>query len=290
MKFISSIRAEGEKHGIVKIRPPSSFQPPFALDVEDFKFRPRRQRINELSACTRIRTNFLEKVSKFWEHQGINLRIPRVENEILCLYTLHRAVQNMGGFSQCCEGKKWGELAQQLGYTSKAGAGSALRLHYKNLLYPFDVLTQHLKPEADHPCRRSISNKASIIRSQKNGRMGRMMGIVKEPKPETGVKRPTEQELAENKELKRLKLVGPGPKMAGLGVLPNSLEDGPVRRSRRNDLKSPSKTSPAKKQSDVKLKCIKCKSQHNFADILPKIFEVPKVKSKICVTVILIND
>ena len=70
LKFISSIRAEGEKHGIVKIRPPSSFQPPFALDVEDFKFRPRRQRINELSACTRIRTNFLEKVSKFWEHQG----------------------------------------------------------------------------------------------------------------------------------------------------------------------------------------------------------------------------
>ena len=138
-----------------------------------------------------------------------------MENEILCLYTLHQAVQKLSGFSKCCEEKKWGELAQQLGYNSKAGAGSALRLHYKNLLYPFDVLTQHLTPESDHPCRRSIkpSNKAKIIRSQK---MGRMMGIVKEPKKETGQKRPTEK-VVENKELKRLKLVGPGPKMAGLG-------------------------------------------------------------------------
>ena len=106
LAYISSIRAEGEKFGIVKIRPPPSFQPPFALSVEDFKFRPRRQRINELSACTRIRSNFLERLSKFWELQGIMLKIPRVENEILCLYTLHNAVQDIGGFSQCCQDKK----------------------------------------------------------------------------------------------------------------------------------------------------------------------------------------
>ena len=141
LAYISSIRAEGEKFGIVKIRPPPSFQPPFALSVEDFKFRPRRQRINELSACTRIRSNFLERLSKFWELQGIMLKIPRVENEILCLYTLHNAVQNVGGFSQCCQDKKWGELATTLGYTSKAGAGSALRNHYEKILYPFDVVS-----------------------------------------------------------------------------------------------------------------------------------------------------
>ena len=62
-----------------------------------------------------------------------------------------------------------------------------------------------------------------------------------------------------------------------LGVLPNTLDDGPIRRSRRNDLKSP-KTSPAKKQCDVKLKCIKCKGEFNYVDIhvLPRMFEVPK--------------
>ena len=59
----------------------------------------------------------------------------------------------MGGFSQCCEERRWGELAEKLGYTSKAGAGSALRLHYERLIYPFDVVSSrgikfHMKPLA----------------------------------------------------------------------------------------------------------------------------------------------
>jgi hypothetical protein len=29
------------RYGIVKIRPPPSFNPTFALDMEDFRFRPR---------------------------------------------------------------------------------------------------------------------------------------------------------------------------------------------------------------------------------------------------------
>lgn len=101
----------------------------------------RRQRVNELSACTRVRQNFLDKLVRFWELQGITLKIPRVENELLCLYTLHQAVTGIGGFSKCCQDKNWGKLAADLGYTSKAGAGSALRLHYEKILYPFDVVS-----------------------------------------------------------------------------------------------------------------------------------------------------
>ena len=97
--------------------------------------------MSELSACTRVRQNFLDKLSRFWELQGINLKIPRVENELLCLYTLHREVKKVGGFTKCCQDKNWGKLAADLGYTSKAGAGSALRLHYEKLLYPFDVVS-----------------------------------------------------------------------------------------------------------------------------------------------------
>ena len=64
--------------------------------------------MNELSACTRVRQNFLDKVSRFWELQGITLRIPRIENEVLCLYTLHRCISKHGGFSKCCqEGSKF---------------------------------------------------------------------------------------------------------------------------------------------------------------------------------------
>jgi hypothetical protein len=73
--------------------------------------------------------------------QGINLTIPRVENEVLCLYTLHEAVGKIGGFTKCCKEQKWGELATDLGYTNKAGAGSTLRTYYLKILYPFDVVS-----------------------------------------------------------------------------------------------------------------------------------------------------
>ena len=102
----------------------------------------RRQRVNELSACTRVRQNFLDKVSRFWELQGITLKIPRIENEVLCLYTLHRCITKHGGFSKCCQDKKWGQIAVELGYSSKAGAASALRLNYEKHLYPFDVVSR----------------------------------------------------------------------------------------------------------------------------------------------------
>lgn len=46
-----------------------SFQPKFAVDMEDFKFTPRVQRLNELEAKTRLKMNFLEQVIKFWDLQ-----------------------------------------------------------------------------------------------------------------------------------------------------------------------------------------------------------------------------
>ena len=65
--------------------------------------------------------------------------------QILDLYTLYKHVSKCGGFSKCCQDKIWGKLALDLGYTSKAGAGSALRLHYEKILYPFDVVRNCLK-------------------------------------------------------------------------------------------------------------------------------------------------
>ena len=36
----------------------------------------------------------------------------------------------------------------------------------------------------------------------------------------------TEQKIKENKELAKLRLFGPGPKMQGLGILPSCLQEG----------------------------------------------------------------
>lgn len=67
--FIRSVRAEAERWGICKIRPPPAWQPPFALDVDRFAFTPRIQRLNELEAKTRVKLNFLDSIAKFWELQ-----------------------------------------------------------------------------------------------------------------------------------------------------------------------------------------------------------------------------
>ncbi|KAK7795154.1 hypothetical protein U0070_020363 [Myodes glareolus] len=46
--YIAKIRPIAEKSGICKIRPPADWQPPFAVEIDNFRFTPRIQRLNEL--------------------------------------------------------------------------------------------------------------------------------------------------------------------------------------------------------------------------------------------------
>jgi histone demethylase JARID1 len=46
--YVSTIKPIVEKTGICKIRPPANWQPPFALDVDNFYFSTRIQQLNEL--------------------------------------------------------------------------------------------------------------------------------------------------------------------------------------------------------------------------------------------------
>ncbi|KAA8618227.1 histone demethylase JARID1D [Pyrenophora tritici-repentis] len=48
VQYIQSIREEAQKYGIVKIVPPDSWNPPFAIDTERFHFRTRRQELNSV--------------------------------------------------------------------------------------------------------------------------------------------------------------------------------------------------------------------------------------------------
>jgi len=94
------------------------------VDVDKFKFVPRVQKINELEvifcfvlclkllqkayfyflmsavvlvvfqALTRIKLNFLDQISKFWELQGTPLSIPVFGHKALDLYTLHKLVHH----------------------------------------------------------------------------------------------------------------------------------------------------------------------------------------------------
>ena len=76
LKYVAKIKPIAEKHGICKVIPPDDWTPPFAVDVDTFKFVPRIQRLNELAAETRVKLQFLDNIAKFWELQGSTLKIP----------------------------------------------------------------------------------------------------------------------------------------------------------------------------------------------------------------------
>ncbi|XP_011494343.1 PREDICTED: lysine-specific demethylase lid [Ceratosolen solmsi marchali] len=140
--YIAKIRPIAEKSGICKIKPPPNWQPPFAVDVDKFKFVPRIQRLNELEAKTRIKLNFLDQIAKFWELQGSSLKIPLVERKALDLYSLHRIVTDEGGIETVTKDRRWAKIANKLGYPSGRSVGSILKSHYERILYPFDVFKQ----------------------------------------------------------------------------------------------------------------------------------------------------
>jgi len=141
LAYIAKIRSEAEKYGICKIKPPPGWQPPFAVDVDNCKFTPRIQRLNELEAQTRIKLNFLDKIAKFWELQGSSLKIPVVDKRALDLYTLHKHVHDEGGMEYVTRERKWTGIANRLGLKSNnhKGIGSILRTHYERIIYPFVV-------------------------------------------------------------------------------------------------------------------------------------------------------
>jgi histone demethylase JARID1 len=90
LDYINHIRPQAEKHGICKIIPPKNWKPKFCIDMNTFRFRPRVQRLNELEANNRIKLNFLDKLSRFWDLQGKKFRVPTLEGRSLDIYKLYK--------------------------------------------------------------------------------------------------------------------------------------------------------------------------------------------------------
>ncbi|KDR13965.1 hypothetical protein L798_11923, partial [Zootermopsis nevadensis] len=215
--YIRKIRPVAEKSGICKIKPPPDWQPPFAVDVDKFKFTPRIQRLNELEAKTRIKLNFLDQIAKFWELQGSSLKIPMVERKALDLYTLHRLIQEEGGVEIATKERKWTKVAARMGFPHGKGLGTLLKNHYDRILYPFDVFQQgklvgqiKMEPDQNENEKRDQDYKPHGIPSRQ---------AIKPPQEKYSRRSkryaPDNSDTNENKELRRLQFYGAGPKMAG---------------------------------------------------------------------------
>ncbi|XP_061591220.1 lysine-specific demethylase 5C isoform X2 [Cololabis saira] len=222
--YIAKIRPIAEKSGICKIRPPPDWQPPFSVELDNFHFTPRIQRLNELEAETRVKLNYLDRIARFWEIQGSSLKIPHIERRIVDLFSLSKVVTDEGGFEMVCKERRWARVAQRLGYPPGKNIGSLLRSHYERIVYPFEMFQSgaslpSCKPkhydgeEVDKEYKPHSIPLRQSVQPSKMSSYGRRANRC-QPDPE-----PTEEDIEKNPELKKLQIYGAGPKMMGLGLV-----------------------------------------------------------------------
>ncbi|RWS28423.1 lysine-specific demethylase lid-like protein [Leptotrombidium deliense] len=297
LEYINQIRPYAEPYGICKIIPPSSFQPPFAVDVEKFRFTPRVQRLNELEAQTRVKLNFLEQIIKYWDLQGAALKIPTVEKKLLDLHSLHKAVEEEGGFESCTRDRKWSRVASRMGFNisthNKGTIASLLRQHYERILYPYDVFLSGatIGPDLDDIKSESGSEKAETKHHSSNEEISETDSIKTEPSchsekegeemegrqlrhfPRKFARRmQCEQSQPkvnfQSKELKKLQVYGAGPKMPGIS---SSADD---------DIEDNISTACVQCGDDQLqhqlLTCAGCSHLYHLHCLIPPLNEIPK--------------
>uniref|UniRef100_A0A6I8P9J6 Lysine-specific demethylase 5C n=1 Tax=Ornithorhynchus anatinus TaxID=9258 RepID=A0A6I8P9J6_ORNAN len=244
--YIAKIRPIAEKSGICKIRPPADWQPPFAVEVDNFRFTPRIQRLNELEAQTRVKLNYLDQIAKFWEIQGSSLKIPNVERRILDLYSLSKIVVEEGGYEAICKDRRWARVAQRLNYPPGKNIGSLLRSHYERIVYPYEMYQSGANLVVSNCRVKGRSAGPYVLGLTRLGFWGVLIflgarGLCPEP---------TEEDIEKNPELKKLQIYGAGPKMMGLGLM---AKDKTLRKKDKDGPECPP-TVVVKEESGVDLK------------------------------------
>ncbi|TFJ98281.1 SH2 domain-containing protein 6 [Platysternon megacephalum] len=211
--YIAKIRPIAEKSGICKIRPPADWQPPFAVEVDNFRFTPRIQRLNELEAQTRVKLNYLDQIAKFWEIQGSSLKIPNVERRILDLYSLSKVGRAswgsaggaaVRGLPRTCQPLASGSGASARGLGTVPGVcpDPLPRTSQQALLQPSALWDSSSPPPLP------------LGGWEWGSRSPAPADSAPPPQPE-----PTEEDIEKNPELKKLQIYGAGPKMLGLGLV-----------------------------------------------------------------------
>ncbi|GMS95559.1 hypothetical protein PENTCL1PPCAC_17734 [Pristionchus entomophagus] len=134
--YVAKIKPEAEKYGVIKIRPPSDFNPSFAIDKNKFTFTPRIQKLGEIEAVARERNAFTERITHYWELLGDSYRQPTLEGRPVDLFNAHFFIRSEGGFDAVCTNKRWTAIAKLLGLKSNQ-AGSKLKEHYTRYVIPY---------------------------------------------------------------------------------------------------------------------------------------------------------
>uniref|UniRef100_A0AAF5RTG4 [histone H3]-trimethyl-L-lysine(4) demethylase n=1 Tax=Wuchereria bancrofti TaxID=6293 RepID=A0AAF5RTG4_WUCBA len=114
--YVAKIKPEAEKYGVVKVKPPPSFRPPFAIDSEKFGFTPRIQKLNQIDGLTRARLIFDAQLASYWHMQGHRFEVPNIDNKYVNFYDLYKAVMESGGVDTINAQKRWGYITKKIGF------------------------------------------------------------------------------------------------------------------------------------------------------------------------------
>ncbi|KAJ3227269.1 hypothetical protein HDU78_010047 [Chytriomyces hyalinus] len=135
LKYIESIRAQGEEWGVVKIVPPRGWNPGFHIDQKTFKFETRIQKLNSIDGCSRPTVNYLDQLELFHEQSGSSFtRAPLLDGNPLDLWILRKEVIKRG---DDVESVDWRKVAQSLGAKSDA-AHNSVRVAYMKWIHPYE--------------------------------------------------------------------------------------------------------------------------------------------------------
>jgi len=149
MKYIASIRTEGQKYGICKIIPPSEkwLKGKKMIDMVDpssFLFPTKVQNIHQLQTRDGPCSKFMSDLESFLEKNKTPLRSkPVIEGQFLNLYKLYKSVNSRGGMFQVSIENKWKEIVREMKLNCEnISLQQILRQQYEKYLLSYEL---HLK-------------------------------------------------------------------------------------------------------------------------------------------------
>ncbi|KAI6189050.1 JmjC domain-containing protein [Aphelenchoides besseyi] len=136
ISYVEQIKAEGEKYGVIKVVPPSSFRPPYSINDDTFKFKTRVQPLYGIDAICRDRIFFIHELKTFWKNAGRDFQWPYINNTYIDFVKLLQLVRETGGVEEVNRQKRWGDFAATLGFDRSDCA--TLKDRYVKWIEPFE--------------------------------------------------------------------------------------------------------------------------------------------------------
>ncbi|KAL3314992.1 Lysine-specific demethylase 5A [Cichlidogyrus casuarinus] len=145
LAYINKISKIGVKYGIVKIRPPTGWRVPFAIDEKNFTFTPRIQNLGDVGAYNRLKASFVTGLLNYWKVQGVTLYALEIKGRQIDVHSFWKVVNKLGGYQQVCENHLWTKVCEALDLTTTGGNPQSLQSKYKKIILPYEEFKRNLQ-------------------------------------------------------------------------------------------------------------------------------------------------